>query len=70
VRRAPDPSDRRKTRIELIDAAIAPLQTLYGTLDSEFDAVSGQFSTAELDTVARYLDAVNAFYAPTPPAIE
>ena len=70
VRRAPDATDRRKTRIELINAAIAPLQTLYGTLDTEFDAVSHQFSTAELDTVARYLDAVSEFYAPTPPTID
>lgn len=70
VRRAPDATDRRKTRIELINAAIAPLQTLYGTLDTEFDAVSHQFSTAELDTVARYLDAVSESYAPTPPTID
>lgn len=66
IRRAPDASDRRKTRIELVDGAIAPLQTRYGNTDAEFDALSRRFDTSELEVVARYLDAVSEFYAPEP----
>lgn len=66
VRRIPDRTDRRKTRIELVDEAIAPLQILYGKADAEFDALSRRFETYELEVVARYLDAVSDFYAPKP----
>ncbi|MFG1943442.1 MarR family winged helix-turn-helix transcriptional regulator [Nonomuraea sp. NPDC048826] len=62
VRRAPDPSDRRKTVLELVPERIAPLRVLYGKTDQEFDALSAQFSPDDLDTVARYLDAVSDFY--------
>jgi DNA-binding MarR family transcriptional regulator len=61
VRRRPDPTDRRKTVIELAEN-IAPLRVLYGKTDQEFDDLSGQFTPDELDTVARYLDAVSSFY--------
>ncbi|GAA1486867.1 MULTISPECIES: MarR family winged helix-turn-helix transcriptional regulator [Micrococcales] len=67
VRRAPDPADRRKTRIELVPDAIAPLQTLYGNADAEFDALSRQFSSSELKVVIRYLEAVSGFYGPDDP---
>lgn len=62
VRRAPDPTDRRKTRIELVPEAIAPLRTLYGNTDTEFDALSRQFTSDELSVVVRYLEAVSDFY--------
>lgn len=62
VRRRPDPTDRRKTVIELVAENIAPLRVLYGKTDQEFDDLSGQFTPDELDTVARYLDAVSSFY--------
>ncbi|WGW10518.1 MarR family transcriptional regulator [Saxibacter everestensis] len=64
VRRTMDPADRRKTRIELVAEAIAPLQTLYGNTDAEFDQLSRQFSSSELQVVVRYLEAVSGFYAP------
>ncbi|MFC5123096.1 MarR family winged helix-turn-helix transcriptional regulator [Pseudoclavibacter helvolus] len=62
VRRAPDPTDRRKTRIELVAETIAPLRTLYGNTDAEFDALSRQFTSDELSVVVRYLEAVSDFY--------
>lgn len=62
VRRRPDPTDRRKTVLELVAENIAPLRALYGKTDQEFDALSKQFTPDELDTVARYLDAVSGFY--------
>lgn len=62
VRRTPDPTDRRKTRIELEAEAIAPLRTLYGNTDAEFDALGRQFTSDELSVVVRYLDAVSDFY--------
>lgn len=62
VRRTPNPSDRRKTVLELVPDRIAPLRVLYGKTDQEFDALSSQFSPDELDTVVRYLDAVSDFY--------
>lgn len=64
VRRMPDPSDRRSTHLELVAEALAPLQLLYGRADEDFDAVSREFTSAELDTVIRYLDAVSAVSAP------
>ncbi|KAA9394571.1 MarR family transcriptional regulator [Kocuria coralli] len=64
VRRTSDPIDRRKTLIELVDEAIAPLRSVYGNADAEFDALSRQFSASDLEVVARYLDAVSNFYAP------
>lgn len=62
VRRAPDPTDRRKTRIKLVAETIAPLRTLYGNTDAEFDALSRQFTSDELSVVVRYLEAVSDFY--------
>ena len=62
VRRRPDPADRRKTVLELVAESIAPLRVLYGRTDQEFDDLSRQFTDSELDTVARYLDAVSGFY--------
>ena len=62
VRRRPDPADRRKTVLELVAESIAPLRVLYGKTDQEFDDLSKRFSPDELETVARYLDAVSGFY--------
>jgi DNA-binding MarR family transcriptional regulator len=66
IHRTPDPADRRKTRIEIVQEAIAPLQRLYGDTDAEFDDVSRQFSPDELEVVVRYLDAVSDFYLTRP----
>lgn len=63
VRRVPDPSDRRRTLLELVPEGIAPLRTLYQRADEQFDDLSRQFTPGELDTVVRYLDAVSDFYA-------
>lgn len=62
VRRASDPADRRRTALELVPDAIAPLRTLYQRADEEFDDLSRQFTTDEIDIVVRYLDAVSDFY--------
>lgn len=63
VRRTADPSDRRKTILELVPDAIAPLTALYGRADDAFDAVSNRFSEKELEIVIRYLGAVSEFYS-------
>ena len=61
VRLTSNPADRRKTVLKLIPEAIAPLGTLYGHTDEEFDKVSAEFSAEELEMVLRYLDAVSEF---------
>lgn len=63
VRRTLDPMDRRKTVLELVPEAIAPLHALYGKTDAEFDELSRRFDADELRIVIRYLDAVSDFYA-------
>ena len=68
VRRRPDPADRRRTVLELVAEAIAPLRVLYGKTDQEFDDLSRQFTPEELTTVARYLDSVSGFYQLDRPA--
>lgn len=62
VRRSSDASDRRRTVLDLVPDAIAPLRTLYGRADEQFDDLSRQFTQGELDTVVRYLNAVSDFY--------
>ncbi|WP_418908737.1 MarR family winged helix-turn-helix transcriptional regulator [Glutamicibacter endophyticus] len=69
VRRTPDPSDRRRTVLELVEENIAPLHDFYGKTSDEFDELSSTFSSAELDTVARYLEAVSSFYRLDPPSL-
>lgn len=63
VRRSSDASDRRRTVLDLVPDAIAPLRTLYERADEQFDDLSRQFTQGELDTVVRYLDAVSDFYS-------
>lgn len=63
VRRTVDPADRRRTVLELVPDTIAPLRSLYGRADEQFDEMSRQFSPKELETVTRYLDAVSDFYS-------
>ena len=63
VRRTSDPADRRRTVLELVSEAIAPLHALYGRSGEQFDAMSRQFTSAELEIITRYLDVVTDFYA-------
>lgn len=63
IRRIPDPHDRRRTILELVPEAIAPLRASYADADREFDQLSSRFTTTELTAVTRYLDAVSDFYA-------
>ena len=63
VRRTVDPADRRLTVLELVPDTTAPLRSLYGRADEQVDEMSRQFSPKELETVARYLDAVSDFYS-------
>lgn len=67
VRRTPDLADRRKTVLELVSEAIAPLTALYGRTDEAIDAVSNEFSHQDLGIVIRYLDAVSDFYSHSDP---
>lgn len=62
VRRTSDPADRRRTVLELVEENIAPLHHFYGPTRDKFDELSSTFSTEELDSVARYLEAVSSYY--------
>ncbi|MDN5716768.1 MAG: MarR family transcriptional regulator [Brevibacterium aurantiacum] len=63
IKRTPDPTDRRRTLLELVPGAIEPLRTFYVRADQAFDGLSKKFSASELEVVARYLDAVSDLYA-------
>jgi DNA-binding MarR family transcriptional regulator len=62
LRRRADPSDRRKTVLELVSEKIKPLQVLYGHADAEFDALTRTFDGRELETIIRFLEGVSGFY--------
>jgi DNA-binding MarR family transcriptional regulator len=60
VRRTSDPSDRRKVFIEPILEKLASFQNAYAEIVADMSRLNEGFSTAELDTVARYLEAMVA----------
>lgn len=66
VRRTSDSADRRRTILELDQENIAPLHDFYGKTSDEFDELSSTFSAEELESVARYLEAVSSFYRRDP----
>ena len=60
VRRTSDPADRRKVVIEPILERLASFQNAYAEIIADMSRLNEGFSAAELDTVARYLEAMVA----------
>jgi DNA-binding MarR family transcriptional regulator len=58
VRRTSDPADRRKVVIEAIPERLASFQNAYADILDGLRRLHEGFSSAELDTVARYLEAM------------
>ena len=58
VRRTSDPSDRRKVVIEPIPERLADFQDAYADILDGLRRLHEGFSPAELETVARYLEAM------------
>lgn len=56
LRRVPDAADRRRLRIELDDDRIAPIVRRYDRYGDALARAHADFTAAELDTVARYLE--------------
>lgn len=61
VRRTYDPHDRRRVRLELVAETIAPLQSIYGRTEEEFDKISRRLTDVELEVVIRFLESVAGF---------
>ncbi len=57
LHRSADPDDRRRTNIDLVSDKVAALVSHYAQYGEELGRVNAQFSDAELETVARYLEA-------------
>jgi DNA-binding MarR family transcriptional regulator len=64
VRRTSDPSDRRKVVIEPIHERLAGFENAYADILDGLRRLHEGFSPAELDTVARYLEGMNALGGP------
>lgn len=60
VRRASDPSDRRKVVIEPIHERLASFQDAYADILDGLRRLHEGFTSGELETVARYLEAMVA----------
>jgi len=58
VRRTSDPSDRRKVVVEALPERLAVLQNPYADIVDDLRLLHAGFSTAELEVVARYLEAM------------
>ena len=60
VRRASDPSDRRKVVVEAIPSRLDDFQDAYAEILDDMRALHEDFDTHELEVVARYLEAMVA----------
>lgn len=58
VRREPDPTDRRKSQVHAVGTLHPDAAAAYASIAEQMDRVHAGFTVAELETVARYLDAV------------
>jgi DNA-binding MarR family transcriptional regulator len=58
VRRTSDPADRRKVVIEAIPERLADFQDAYAGVMEKLTTLHAGFSPAELENVARYLEAM------------
>ncbi|MGO4613864.1 MarR family winged helix-turn-helix transcriptional regulator [Nocardia sp. 2YAB30] len=56
LRRVASPHDRRKVTLEADPAKMRDLRGQYTTINHNLDTHSAQFTLAELETVARYLE--------------
>lgn len=54
IERTTDVNDRRRVRVEVTAAGIRQVEDLLGDLMSNLGQLQGEFSTAELATIARY----------------
>lgn len=59
VRRAPDPHDRRKVRLEPIAERVREAGALYAPLGKATQQALGTYSQDELELIARFLGAFN-----------
>ncbi|HLS77931.1 MAG TPA: MarR family transcriptional regulator [Nocardia sp.] len=62
LRRVPDPADRRRINIEVDGAATAPVIARYGQYTEILERANAEFTEAELDIVARYLERTSATF--------
>ncbi len=62
VRRVNDPTDRRRTNLELAHERIAPIVDHYAQLSTAHADINEEFTDEELDVVARYLERVSSFF--------
>jgi DNA-binding MarR family transcriptional regulator len=60
VRRSSDPTDRRKVVVEAIPERLADFQNAYADILEGMRALHAGFDDADLEIVARYLEAMNA----------
>ena len=67
VRRTSDPADRRKVLIEATPERLADLQDPYAEIVEGLRRLHSGFEPAELEIVARYLEAVGAVGGPGRP---
>jgi DNA-binding MarR family transcriptional regulator len=58
VQRRLDPADRRKVWVHALPPDEELMTTAYADILRQMDEVHARFSVAELETVARYLDAI------------
>ena len=58
IRRRPDPSDRRRSIVELEPRAQELASEFFGALGDSYTAVMAQFADDEIETVAAFLTAV------------
>lgn len=58
VQRRPDPSDRRRTIVELQPRAQQLASEFFGALGDAYSAVMARFDDAELEVVATFLEAI------------
>lgn len=58
IQRRPDPSDRRRTIIELEPRAQELASEFFGALGDSYTAVMARFDDAELEVVATFLSAI------------
>lgn len=67
VRREQDPGDRRRVILSVTPAAVELGWAFFGPLIGQFVAVIDNFDDAELATIGRFLDELQAAVASTPP---
>lgn len=60
VRRTSDPADRRKVVVEAVPETLASLENAYAGIIEGMRQLHTGFDDAELEIVARYLEAMNA----------